>query len=119
MLGAVFLVNNLKIKNKMKDINNFNLKPITEFSKEDTLYMQRKKDGYVYTLCLQFVSFSKGKVTGKILDIQPNNNSSIWFGKEFYKIGSEISTMISKCYTYQKGYGRHWFKKEDIGWACR
>jgi len=36
----------------MIDINNFNLKPITEFSKEDTLYMQRKKDGHSYTLCL-------------------------------------------------------------------
>jgi hypothetical protein len=103
----------------MKDLNNFNLKPITAFLTEDTLYMTRKKGGYVYTLLLQFVSFNKGKVTGKILDIQPNNNQSIWFGKEYYKIGSEISTIISKCYTYEIGYGCHWFEKEDNSWVCR
>ena len=103
----------------MKDINNFNLKVITDFSKEDTLYMQRNNNGYNYTFCLQFISFSKGKVTGKILDIQPNNNQSIWLNKKLYRIGDEISTMISKCYTYQKNNGCHWFKKEDIGWVCR
>ena len=103
----------------MKDINNFNLKPITDFSTEDTLYMQKSESGFSYTFHLQFISFNKGKVTGKILDIQPNDTKSVWLGKEFYKIGSEISGTISKCYTYQKGYGSHWFKKEDIGWVCR
>lgn len=103
----------------MKEVNNFTLKPITEFSIDDTLYMQKNISGFNYTFYLQFVSFNKGKVICKILDIQPNNTKSIWIGKEYYKIGSEISGTISKCYTYQKGYGCHWFQKEDIGWVCR
>lgn len=103
----------------MKDINNFSLKPISQFTEDSTLYMQKQNNGYTYTFLLKFKSFSKGIVSGEILEIQPNYSDSLCLKGEYLKIGSTLSGKISKCYTFQKGYGCHWFKKEEIGWVCR
>lgn len=96
----------------MKDINNFTQKKITEFNETDTVYMQKNKSGFIYTFLLQFKTFSKGNVTGVILDIQPNNRKSIWIGKDFLKIGSELTGKLSKCYTLKTNVGAIWFTKK-------
>ena len=54
----------------MKDRNNFTEKKITEFNENDTVYMQKNKSGFTYTCLVKFKSFSKGNITGEILDIQ-------------------------------------------------
>ena len=104
----------------MKDINNFTEKKITEFNQNDSVYMQKNRSGFTYTFLVRFKSFSKGNITGEILDIQPNNQKSIWIGKEFLKIGSELTGKISKCYTFKTGSGSgcRWFKKISNEWAC-
>jgi hypothetical protein len=102
----------------MKDRNNFTEKKITEFGENDTFYMQKNKSGFTYTFLLKFKSFSKGNITGEILDIQPNNQKSIWLGKEFLQIGSELTGKISKCYTFKKMSGAKWFKKALNDWMC-
>jgi len=102
----------------MGHINNFTEKGITDFNENDTIYMQKNISGFTHTFWLKFKSFSKGNITGEILDIQPNNQNSIWIGKEFLQIGSELSGRISKCYTFKSGYGCNWFEKKNNDWFC-
>jgi hypothetical protein len=102
----------------LNEINNFTLKPITEFTKNDTLYIQKNVGGFSYTFLVEFTKFEKGMVTGIILDIQPNNTKQIWINNVSYKKGVPISSRISKCYTYQKGFGCCWFVKDSVGWVC-
>ena len=101
-----------------EDLNNFIEKKISEFNENDTLYLQKNNSGFGYIFLLKFLSFSKGNITGKILSIQPNNLNSIWLGKEFFTIGSEITGKISKCYTFKNGSGCRWFNKEGNDWSC-
>lgn len=93
--------------------NNFTEKSINEFNSHDTIYIQKSNHGFITTFLLKFKSFSKGIVTGEILDIQPNNQRSIWIGKGLFKIGSDISGKISKCYTFKAGKGCCWFEKNN------
>lgn len=102
----------------MKDKNNFTDKRISEFNETDTFYMQKMQGGYVHTFLLKFKSFSKSMVIGEILDIQPNNVKSIWLGKEYLVFGSDLSGRLSKCYTFEKGRGCRWFKKDGNDWRC-
>jgi hypothetical protein len=92
---------------------NYIIKPITEFTPDDTLYMVKTKSGYTNTFFLKFKSFSDGQVVGEVIDIQPNNIRSMWIGKELISIGSELSGPISKCYLYKKVTGCHWFEKQN------
>jgi hypothetical protein len=102
----------------MKERNNFTEKKITEFDENDTFYMQKNISGFTYTFLLRFKSFSRGNITGEILGIQPNNQKSIWIGKEVFRIGSELTGKISKCYTYKPMSGAKWFKKVSNDWSC-
>ena len=102
----------------MRDRNNFTEKKISEFNENDTLYMQKNNSGFTYTFLLKFKSFSKSNITGEILDIQPNNLKSIWLGKEYLVIGSELTGKISKCYTFKSSSGCRWFNKETNDWSC-
>jgi hypothetical protein len=100
------------------EIDNYTDKQITEFTEENTLYLNKMSGGYNYTFLVKFVSFSKGAVVGEILDIQPNNSQSIWINGEFYKIGSQISGAIRKCYTTQNRSAK-WFFKDGKNWTCK
>lgn len=104
----------------MKQKDNYTDKQISEFTENDTIYMQKIVNGYSYNFYLRFKSFSKNIVTGEILDIQPNNMDSIWIGKQLYKIGDEIQVSIKKCYTFKSASGGcKWFsKKISNNWSC-
>ena len=100
----------------MHEKDNHTDKYINDFTEKDTLYMQKNESGYSYTFTLQFLSFGKGVVTGKIIDlIQPNNLKSVWLGKDQYEVGEEIKGKITKCYTFKKGQGCRWFGKDKSG----
>lgn len=98
----------------MKQIDNYTDKPISEFTENDTIYMQKIVNGYTSNFWLKFKSFSGGVVTGEILDIQPNNITSIWISKKLYHIGDEIQGSIKRCYTFKTGSGCRWFSKNDF-----
>lgn len=104
----------------MKEIKNFTTKPISEFTDTDTLYMQKLVNGFMYTFFISFIKFEKSMVTGKIIDIQPNNITCVYIKDVRYSIGDEISGRISKCYTYDviENGGCHWFQKNDKDWSC-
>lgn len=100
----------------MHQKHNYTDKYINDFTEEDTLYLQKNASGYTYTFTLQFLSFDKGVVTGKIIDlIQPNSLTGLWIGKDYYKMGVEIKGKVTKCYTYEKGLGCRWFEKDESG----
>lgn len=94
----------------MKD-DNFTEKPISEFNSKDTLYASVTSSGMTYSILLQFISFEKGVVTGKILSIEPNNITAFWKGKELIKVGNEFSCRIIKCNTYKPRKGVFWFTR--------
>lgn len=102
-----------------KEIENFTQKPISEFTTEDTLYIQKIVNDFIYTFLVKFVKFERGILTGIILDIQPNNIKNIWIKDTCYQNGVEISSRISKCYTYIHNEGCKWFKKEGKDWKCK
>lgn len=103
----------------MKEIDNYTNKPLHEFTENDTLYIQKIISGYMYFFLIKFKSCDKSKVTGEIIDIQPNNTKGIWINKEYFAIGSDITSMIKKCYTYKRGSGCKWFNKNaEKNWVC-
>lgn len=91
-------------------VNNFTEKPISKFKKGDTLYASKQIKGYLITFYLEFISFDKGIVTGKVLEIQPNNIQGIWDGKILVNVGGEFKIKITRCHTYQNGCC--WFEKD-------
>ena len=102
----------------MKKIDNHTNKSISEFTNDDTLYMQKIVNGFIYTFLIKFVKFEKGMVTGEIISIEPNHIRWIDIKGVCYEIGSEISSRILKCYTYKKLDGCHWFQKNCNDWSC-
>jgi hypothetical protein len=102
----------------MTNVENFVDKPISEFTDKDTIYIQKIVGGFMYTFYVQFVKFEKGILSGKIIEIQPNNVHGIWIMGTFYAIGDEFSSRISKCYTFKKGRGCVWFQKDGKDWKC-
>jgi len=102
-----------------KDIDNFTEKPLSKFTSNDTFYMKKMNNGFLIAFLLKFKKYSKNIVTGEILDIQPNNITSIWLGKNYFNIGSEISGQITKCYTFKLSSGGcKWFSKKGEDWSC-
>jgi hypothetical protein len=99
--------------------NNFTLKPISEFNNDDTLYIQKIISGYLITFFVNFIKYEKGMITGRIIEIQPNNYKGIYIKDTYYSIGDEIPGRISKCYTYKKDGGCHWFQKNGSDWSCK
>ena len=70
----------------MTNVENFVDKPISEFTDKDTIYIQKIVGGFMYTFYVQFVKFEKGILSGKIIEIQPNNVCGIWIMGTFYAI---------------------------------
>jgi hypothetical protein len=102
----------------MNEIINYTDKPISEFTKNDTFYSIKTQGGFEYTFFLEFIKFEKGIITGKVCGkIQPNNKDGAWIGKEYIRLGSEMSFRLSKCYTWSK-QGCHWFKKNEKEYRC-
>jgi hypothetical protein len=104
---------------KMHKEDNFISKPVNDFNKNDTVYMQKIINGFSYTFFLKFSHFIRGNVFGEIIEIQPNNTTSICYNKNYYQLGDLISGKISKCYTFKKGSGCRWFKKVGDNWVCK
>lgn len=98
---------------------NYTDKPISQFDENNTIYMTKKSNGFSIYFILKFKSFDKGMVTGEILDIQPNNQIGVWIGKNYHKIGSELSGRISSCYTFGNKKGCNWFKKIGKNWTSK
>lgn len=100
-----------------KRIVNFTNKPITEFNESDTLYISKNANGFQYIFLVKFMKIERGVVYGTILDIQPNNISSIWIGKDLLKINGVMKAKISSCFTFDQSC--RWFKKENNNWFSK
>ena len=90
---------------------NYNGRPLNEFTENDTLYVSKMGGSYRFDFLIRFISIDKGKVTGTILEIQPNNPTSVWIGTNFYQVGDSITAMATKCYTRDNKNSCRWFSK--------
>ena len=115
--NCISFVETFKEENMIRKYN-FTKKLITDFNENDTVYMTKIIGKYSYTFLLKFKTFSRGIITGEILEIQPNNMKGIHIGKKYFTKGSELSGKISKCYTSGENSVAMWFTKKDKKWCC-
>lgn len=100
----------------MKDkIHNLTAKPITEFTRRDTVYANRNIRGFMYTVLGKFVKFERGCVTVKGKFISPEWADAREFGGTTREGDATITVKLTKCYLWGQGpedvWPRcHWFK---------
>jgi len=90
-------------------INNISTKPLTEFSLEDTIYIEKISSGMSVTIFCSFVELRKGVVIAKVKRIFPK------YWSHTFPIGSEVTARVSKCFLFGKRSGDkyercYWFE---------
>ncbi len=82
-------------------VENLTDKPITEFVPGDTIYLTKMVRGYRHTYLCKFVEYSRGCVTGDVIDYEPN-----WAHTENeLKQGIRVRVRLKNCHLWGVQHG--------------
>jgi hypothetical protein len=86
---------------------NLNYKSLSQFTKDDTLYVSRVINRFRYFFLCKFIRYEKGVVHAQIIDVEHDYLQ--------HYLGTEVRARPGKCYLWGKrgddNWERaHWFK---------